>query len=450
MQQITRRRLLKKSAGSAVVAAGTIALAKPTYAKLGKNEEIQIGVMGFNGRGKSHIDEHQKAEGVNVTALCDVDERIWGDGQKRLENAGGSTPAFYHDIRKMLENKSLDAISIATCNHWHALGTIWACQAGKDVYVEKPASHHFTEGRKMVEAARKYNRIVQHGTQSRSSEGYRDAIARIHAGEIGKVYMAKGLCYKTSGGRGTRGNIGWAKTEPAPKGLHFDTWLGPAPTQPFHTNIVHYRWHWFWDFGNGDMGNQGVHELDKARWGLNKNEFPVQITAFGGRHTGPKDQGETPNILTCAYVYEDGAQLVFETRGLTSNEEAGEKIGNIFYGSDGPEGVEGWMTLGERKAHLRDPKQTATLELEPVGGNGNPNIFGNFHDAMRSRKVEDLNADVLEGHYSAGTIHLGNIAFRLGRTLHFDPKTERFINDNEANAMLTRKPRPPFNVPDEV
>jgi len=440
-----RRRFMKSSGGAMA------ALTAAQYSRVkGANERVNVACVGVRGRGRSHLRYFGTHPESQIAQVVDIDQAVSEQAAQLTLKYQSEKPKEEKDLRVMLEDKSIDVVSIATPNHWHSLATIWACQAGKDVYCEKPASHNIFEGRKMVEAARKYNRIVQHGTQSRSSEGYRDAIARIHAGEIGKVYMAKGLCYKTSGGRGTRGNIGWAKTEPAPKGLHFDTWLGPAPTQPFHTNIVHYRWHWFWDFGNGDMGNQGVHELDKARWGLNKNEFPVQITAFGGRHTGPKDQGETPNILTCAYVYEDGAQLVFETRGLTSNEEAGEKIGNIFYGSDGPEGVEGWMTLGERKAHLRDPKQTATLELEPVGGNGNPNIFGNFHDAMRSRKVEDLNADVLEGHYSAGTIHLGNIAFRLGRTLHFDPKTERFINDNEANAMLTRKPRPPFNVPDEV
>ena len=451
MQRVTRRKLLKRSARSAAVIAGSITLVKPTFARLGANEEIQIGVVGFYGQGRRHITNHQQADGVRVVALCDVDERIWqSKGQKTLEEAGGATPVFYRDIGKMLENKTLDAISIATCNHWHALATIWACQAGKDVYVEKPASHTFFEGRKMVEAARKYDRIVQHGTQSRSIPVYRDAIARIRAGEIGKVYMAKGMCYKDMPGWKTRGTIGFFGPEPPPKGLHFDTWLGPAPKQPFHKNLVHYRWHWFWDFGNGDMGNQGMHELDKARWGMGKDTFPVQITGAGGRFVSGKDQGETPNVLLCTFKYEDGSLLVFETRGLESNDEGGERLGNIFYGSDGPEGLEGWMTLGEQKPHLRDPDRKRELKLEPVGGNGNPNIFHNFHDAMRSRKVADLNSDIKEGHISSGTMHLGNIAYRLGRTLRFDPQAERFIDDAKANEMLTRKPRPPFAVPDEV
>ena len=217
------------------------------------NEEIQIGVIGFNGRGGSHIRGHQSADGVRVSALCDVDERIWGKGEKSLERAGGSNPKFYHDMRELFENKAIDAVSIATPNHWHALATIWACQAGKDVYVEKPGSWCVVEGRRMIQAARKYGRKVQHGSQSRSSRRIREAIARLHGDAIGKVYMARGLCYK-SGGRGwnTRGDLGFRKTEPAPNGLHFDTWLGPAPKQPYHGNLVHYRWHWFWDFGNGD------------------------------------------------------------------------------------------------------------------------------------------------------------------------------------------------------
>ena len=449
MQQITRRNMLKRSAGSAVVASGVVTLATPTYGRIGANEEIQIGVIGFNGQGRSHIKGHQSAPGVRVSALCDVDERIWGKGEKALEGAGGSHPKFYHDMRELFENKAIDAVSIATPNHWHALATIWACQAGKDVYVEKPGSWCVVEGRRMVQAARKYGRMVQHGSQSRSDGKVREAIARLHADAIGKVYMARGLCYKpgTPGGKNTRGDLGFRKTEPAPHGLHFDTWLGPAPKQPYHGNLVHYRWHWFWDFGNGDMGNQGIHQMDIARWGLGQ-KLPVQVTASGGRFAN-NDQGETPNVMTCSYTYEDGSQLVFETRGLPSNEEGGAKIGNLFYGT------KGWLSSGDGwKPRLGDGDQEmsddalAKLHLDPVGGSGTGPHMRNFHEAIRSRKKENLNADILEGHFSCVHVHLGNIAYRLGRTLKFDPATERFVGDDQANAMLTRAPRPPFVVPE--
>jgi predicted dehydrogenase len=388
----------------------------------------------------AHIDGYAGIDGARVVALVDPDSRLFENRAARVAEKVGEKPKCYADIREALADPNVDAVSIATCNHWHALGTVWACQAGKDAYVEKPAAWSVWEGRQMVEAAEKYQRIVQVGCQSRSSGQVRDGMARLHAGQIGKVYMARALCYKP------RGSIGAKEPSPPPEGLDFSLWLGPAEQQEYHANLVHYNWHWFWDFGNGDLGNQGVHQMDIAAWGLQKG-LPVKVFATGGRF-GYEDQGETPNTILCTYEYDDGTQLVFEVRGHYTNDEAGVRVGNLFFGS------EGYMHSGDGfKAHL-GPKGDAPpkegLQLKPVGGAGADNHFANFIRALRSRKREDLNADVVEGHLSAALCHLANISYRLGRSLRFDPQTERFVDDHQANGMLRRKYRKPFVVPDRV
>jgi predicted dehydrogenase len=301
----------------------------------------------------------------------------------------------------------------------------------------------------MVEAAETYGRIVQVGCQSRSSGQVRDAIGRMYAGQLGKVYMARALCYKP------RGSIGLKEPSDPPEGVDFNLWLGPAPQQPFHGNLVHYNWHWFWDFGNGDLGNQGVHQMDIALWGLQKG-LPVKVYATGGRF-GYEDQGETPNTEICTFEYDDGTQLVFEVRGHYTNGEAGviqgnqvaeTRIGNLFYGS------EGWMASSDGyKTHLGHKGELAPAfegELPPVGGAGAGDHFANFINAVRSRKVEDQNAPVMAGHLSAALCHLANISYRLGRSLKFDPEKERFVGDDEANKLLTRKYRAPFVIPEKV
>jgi predicted dehydrogenase len=370
--------------------------------------------------------------GVRVVALCDVDSTLFEGASKPIVEKQSQKPKTYQDIRKMLEDKEIDAISVATCNHWHALATIWGCQAGKDVYCEKPACHNVFEGRQMIAAARKHNRIVQIGSQGRSSEADQKVMELIRSGAIGDVYMARALCFKP------RLSIGIKPDAPVPQGLNYDAWLGPAQMRPYNANYVHYNWHWFWDFGNGDIGNQGVHQMDIARWGMGK-ELPVKVSSMGGRY-GYKDQGETPNTQTASFTFDDGKMLVFEVRGLETNDEDEVKIGNLFYGS------EGWIALDGFKWY--DLFRKGKKERSPNFNEGDH--FANFIKAVRSRNSKDLTADVREGVLSADLCHLANIAYRVGRTLTFDPKTETFPGDEEANKLLTRNYRAPFVVPEQV
>ena len=325
----------------------------------------------------------------------------------------------------MLDDKEIDAVSIATCNHWHALGTIWALQAGKDVYVEKPASHNIFEGRKMVEAARKYNRIVQVGMQSRTTQHKIRAMELLRQGVIGKLYMAKGLCFKR------RVSIGKSPDGPVPPGVDYNLWLGPAPMRPFNPNRFHYNWHWFWDTGSGDIGNQGVHEMDICRWGLNKSALPKAVHSTGGKYVYDDDQ-ETPNTQLATFEYDD-CLLVFEVRGLLTGGESSivkdgsNYIGNLFYGSEGHMAVDlrGFQIYLGEKGKLA---QEMTCK-EPRTWDTIPHI-ANFLKAVRSRQHTDLTADILEGHLSAALCHLANISYRTGRKLAFDPQRERFVNEN--------------------
>ena len=271
---ISRREFLSRSSK---VAGGVIAAASLGTGKgLGANEQINIAVIGINGRGNNLIDGFGKIKGVRIAALCDVDEKVLNRRAAEVEKKFGYKPKTEWDLRKIYEMKDIDAVAIATPNHWHALGTIWACQAGKHVYCEKPCSHNIFEGRKMVEAARKYNRIVEVGFQNRSIKNVRAAMKFMADGGIGKVYMARGLCFKP------RDSFGKFPDEPVPEGLHWDLWIGPAEYYNYNKGKCHYNWHWFWNTGNGDTGNQGPHQFDIARWGLGKNEHPVRISSFGG------------------------------------------------------------------------------------------------------------------------------------------------------------------------
>ncbi len=399
----------------------------------GPNDVVRVAVCGVHGQGKSHIASWGKVKDARITTICDIDLNVTARPARSVEERYGDAPKIVQDIRRVLDDKSIDAISLAIPNHWHALATIWACQAGKDVYVEKPVSHNVTEGRRMVEAARKYNRIVQTGTQCRSHQGIQDAIAFLRSGQLGKVYMAKGLCYKP------RGSIGVEPDGSVPAGVDYNIWLGPAPERPFNPNRFHYNWHWFWDYGNGDLGNQGIHQMDLARWGLGKTEFPKAVLASGG-HFGYSDQGETPNTLHVAFEFDD-CELQFEVRGLYTNTEAEVKVGDIFYGTEGIMAItsyEQWQTyLGKE------------LERGP-GGKAGGDHFANFVKAVKARDYKLLNADIEHGHISSAYCHLGNIAYRLGRKLHVNPSTESFVNDSEADAMLTRDYRAPFVVPGKI
>jgi predicted dehydrogenase len=436
--RLDRRQFLQESALLAGFSAlgATAARAEEDPAsnkKVGPNEAIRVAVLGVNGRGMDHIRNLLRHNECRITTICDVDQNVTRAANAAISAKYGSKPSYQQDLRRVFDDKEIDAVTIATPNHWHALAAIWACQAGKDVYVEKPVSHNVTEGRRIVDATRKYNRIVQTGTQCRSHKGIQDAMEFIHSGKLGKVYMAKGLCYKR------RDSIGTKPVGSVPDGLDYDLWCGPAEKKPFNPNKLHYNWHWIWNTGNGDVGNQGIHQMDLARWGLNKKEFPKTVQASGGRF-GYKDDGETPNTLTTAFEYDD-CMLQFEVRGLPTNEELGVKIGDIFYGTEGILAITSytdWQTYMGRG-----------LE-KGKGGHGSGDHYGNFLKAVKERDPKLLAADIEEGHISSAFCHLGNIAYRLGRKLHINPSTESFVNDPEADAMLTRKYRDGFVVPEKV
>jgi predicted dehydrogenase len=380
---------------------------------------------------------------VEIAAICDIDESVLNARVGDLEKAKGKRPAAYTDFRKLLEDKSIDAVSIATPNHHHTLQTIWACQAGKDVYAEKPCAHDMFEARQIVAAAKKYDRIVQHGTQQRSAIG-REAVRQMREGLIGDVYMARGLCYKR------RDTIGRKPVSPVPDGVHYDLWLGPAPVTQFTANRFHYNWHWFWDYGNGDIGNQGVHQVDMARWGLGV-KYPTKVSAIGGHFMFDDDQ-ETPNSLSASFEFSDGnvkKMMTFEVRHWITNHEAGitendpGTVGATFYGSKGYLAV--WSEdAGKYKSFLGREQQPGP------SGSDLGNHFGNFIDVVRRRKHADLNGPIEEGAISTTLVHLANISYRLGRTLHFDAASYSCTGDSEANHMFRRTYRKGFAVPDKV
>ncbi len=431
MSGVNRRTFLA-SAGSGAAA---LALGSPARA-LGPNDQIRMAVIGFNGRGKSHIAAFAKDKRTTVATLCDVDSRLFKPAAALLGVAEGKAPECVQDLRRVLDDKDIDAVSIATPNHWHSLATVWACQAGKDVYVEKPVSHNFVEGRKMVEAARKYGRVVQTGTQNRSSKGVAGAVEFLRSGGIGDVYLAKGLCYKP------RASIGHKDDGTVPAGVDYNIWLGPAPERPFNPNRFHYEWHWNWDYGGGDIANQGIHQMDVARWGLGKSTWPTKIVSSGGRF-GYKDDGETPNTLVSTYRWDD-CELIFEVRGLATNAEQGVKVGNIFYGT------KGFLTIdGDKWQTFLGAPDAKTFEPGPKGGGGGDH-FANFIEAVLARDPKKLHAEIEEGHRSSALCHLGNIAYRAGRALAFDNASETFPGDAQANSLLTREYRSPFTMPEKV
>jgi predicted dehydrogenase len=447
----SRRRFIKTAATGALAAAVVPALGRddisvpeilPQNAK-GANDRLRIAVLGINGRGKTHIEEimglSQKAN-VEVVALCDPDMNLLQKESAAFEKTYGKKVAIEQDFRKTYEDKTIHAVSIATPNHWHALQTIWACQAGKDVYVEKPATHNIIEGRKMIEAAYKYNRIVQHGVQLRSSVAIREAVQHLRDGLIGRVYMSRGLVYRW------RPDIGDKGISPTPAGLNYDLWCGPAPMRPFTKNLVHYNWHWHWNYGNGDVGNQGIHETDLCMWGLDVDTLPERITSMGGKFLWD-DCKEVPEIQSSIYHYPKEKKIIqFEVRNWCTNLEDGAGVGNIFYGDKGYLVVKGYGTyetyLGEKreKGPARSEKGELTLH------------FQNWFDAIRARDMSLQNGPVQTGHLASSLAHLGNISYRLGRQLEFDPVAERFIGEgeNEANAMLGREYRAPYLLPDVV
>ena len=511
MNKLTRRSFLTRSA----LATATVSWSARSWAQVkSANDEVRVGVIGFGGRGQSHIEGFTKIKGCRLTGLCDVDSRILDKERQKWSDKGVEVSAVT-DMRKLLEDKNIDVISIATPNHWHSLAAIWAVQAGKDVYVEKPVSHNVWEGRQLVKAAKKYDRIVQAGTQSRSSRGIREAFAWLHEGNLGKIKLARGLCYKS------RPSIGRTEgPQKVPDSVNYDLWSGPAPLVPPRRNsskwgTIHYDWHWFWNYGNGDLGNQGIHQMDIARWALGVNELSPRVISLGGR-LGYIDDGETPNTQLVYHDY-PGAPLLFEVRGLP--DKTGSKNMDHFKSR-----LFGAYRVHNKKAkeakdaeEFSEMKPSVAVIIECEGGDmlvpsytaatafdkegkeikswsGSEDHFANFYKAVRSRKVSDQNANILDGHLSSALCHTGNISYRLGKdrsqeeirgalkknsdlteaynrmaghleangvdldatkatlgvALTMDPKSERFVGNDDANKMLTREYRSPYIVPKEV
>ncbi|MCO5234717.1 MAG: Gfo/Idh/MocA family oxidoreductase [Chitinophagaceae bacterium] len=456
----SRREFIKKSTmAGAGLTVGAMGFSAKSYAAIpGANERINLAVIGIHGQGQTHINSWcalKTSRNVRLKTLCDADEQWFAPRAKTVADKTGEKPLTEWDMRKVFDDKDIDAVSFATPNHWHALGTIWACQAGKHVYVEKPASHDVWEGRKMIEAARKYDRRVQVGFQNRSFANVMEAMKFLHDGGIGDVFMARGLCIKP------RDSFGIAKDSTPPATLHYDRWLGPATYRPYNEKKGHYNWHWFWDTGNGDTGNQGPHQFDIARWGLNKNEHPVSVYSNGGIYgIDPKECAqETPNTQTSIFKYEDGKTLEFETRGRYSNAESSLeiRIGNIFYGTEGYLELNGttWKAFRKREEKPFAGSKTTDIQktVDPRTPPGGTEHYVNFLDAIRSGRNEDLHCDINEGFFSSALPLLANISYRLNRELKFmggAKDYEKFANDPEADAMLTRVYRPPYIVPKEV
>lgn len=448
MPQTTRRHFMQTAGAAAVQTA---------LAQSSPNERINIAVVGFHGRGMAHIRGFAPLPNVRIAALCDVDERLFPHAVAEVEKLGGNRPITEVDVRRLLERKDIDAISIATPDYWHALQTIWSCQAGKDVFVEKPVSFTIVEGRRMVEAARKYKRMVQAGTGQRSSPASRAVARLLHEGKMGKVYRASADFSKP------RASIGRAKESSIPQGVHWDLYLGPSRYRPFTTNRFHYGWHYFWDTAPSEVGNIGVHSLDMCRWGLGKQVHPVKIHCTGGMFVWDSEQ-ETPNLMLGTIEYADGVLIDWEVNNLHAPTPS---RGTVFYTSEGYvmnrggwKAVRGTITPGRRKhpagtdetnnnASFPEASYTAGPTID-AAGEPRANLFENFIAAMRSRKVEDLNCDILEGHLSTSLAQLSTISYRLGRKLVFNPDTETFVNDAEANKYLTREYRKPYVLPEKV
>jgi len=461
-----RRTFIKESVmGAAGVAIG---LNAKSYASImGANDRVNLAVIGIRNQGSVHIDSYCKLKdthNVRIKTLCDTDEALFASRLKIVMDKTGSKPGTEWDLEKVLDDKEIDAVSIVTPNHWHALATIKACQAGKHVYVEKPAMHNIWEGKRMVEAGRKYDRRVQVGLNNRSVAGVIEAMNFLHQGGIGDVYMARGICYKS------RDSYGIAKDGTPPSTFHYDRWLGPAPYRPYNEKRTHYNFHWYWDTGNGDIGNTGPHQFDLARWGLNKNEHPVSIFSNGGlygftnenktpgklvyggveTYGHDKTSQETPNTQSAILKYNDGKMLEFEVRGRYTYRESGLgiEVGNTFFGSEGYLELNG----GTWKAYRRGEKEpfASSKEFEENG----TEHWANFLDAIRSGKDKTLRGDINDGFLSSALPLLCNISYRVSRELKISgtdiQDLKKFVNDPEADALLSRVYRAPYVVPNAV
>jgi predicted dehydrogenase len=443
---MNRRRFLSTTAAAtAGLAAG---IPTRSYAQKSANDTINVAVMGIRGdnaghptwtargRGQDHYEHLSMIPNVRISHVVDIDERLFASSVPFMKEKWGGDPRTEVDFRRVLENRDVDAVTIAAPDHWHALMTLWACEAGKDVYVEKPISHNIVEGRRMIEAARRYKRIVAVGTQRRSGAVVAKAVQFLRDGGLGTVYAGKAVIYRF------RDPIGVVANSPMPPGVNYDLWLGPAPSRPFNENHFHYTWHWFWEYGTGDLGNTAVHSLDVTRWLLGKREHPRSIHCIGGLHEAgaPTDQ-VTPNTQSVTYQYTDGTELHCDLRNWYSGPP--EAQGIYIFGS------KGWMKFGDESAQVfygrkNEPGPTFVADEKRDAGQVH---FENFIECMRSRKSENLKAPIEEGHFSTTLCHLGNISYRVGRSLSFDGAAERFVRDEEADKLLGRTYRAPYLLP---
>ncbi|HEX3654664.1 MAG TPA: Gfo/Idh/MocA family oxidoreductase [Pirellulales bacterium] len=442
MTSSNRREFLQHTAlGIAgAAAASSVADAAETKGPAAANERTVIGLIGPGGMGTNHLKQFVTYKDVQVAYVCDPDAARLAAAAKLVESATGTAPKAVTDMRQVLDDKAVDAVVIATPDHWHAPATILACQAGKHVYVEKPCSHNIREGRLMIEAARKYNRVVQVGTQSRSNPLVEQAMQRLREGAIGEILSAKVWNSQR------RRTIGHTQPSEPPTGLDYDTWVGPAPLRPYQSNLLPGIWRWWYEFGCGDMGNDGVHNIDIACWGLGIDTHPTSIAAIGGKYYFDDDQ-QFPDTQTVIFEYPDDGrvghkkQLIFEQRIWSPYVQEGYENGNAFYGTKGylvMGHTVGWQLFGERNKLIDSMT-------------GKPNLpahHRNFLDCISSGARP--HADVEIGHLAASLCHLGNIATRVGRVLTFDPVREKIVGDEQANALVRRQYRDHWGTPANV
>jgi predicted dehydrogenase len=469
MPRLSRRAFL----GRSLAAGAAAALPGAAPAKAGPNERLRVALLGVHGQGRVHAGKWADMKDAEVVAVCDPDSNVVGDAIGAVEKKTGRKPQYVQDLRKIMDDKTIDVVSIAIPNHWHVLASIWAIQSGKDVYVEKPLGHNIWEQRKLVEASRKHNKLVQMGNYTRSLESFRSAVAYLRSGKLGRVKLAHGICYNK------RGSIRNLPDAPVPAGVDYDLWQGPAAERPFNPNRFHYNWHWNFEYGGGEIANNGIYYLDIARWGLGKSEHPKRAMSVGGR-LGYEDDGNTPNSQVAVLDYGD-VQIVQEIRGHPTDKYMDVQMGNVFHCE------EGYLSTGISGVAAYTPKGELLQKFSGAGEH-----FRNFADAVKARNRDLLNSEVLEGHLSTTLCHLPNISHKLGetriagvapfeacdagneawgrmashlkengvdlakvpvrvgRTIAFDGKSETIPGDEAANKLLARDYRKPFAVPENV